>query len=305
MVDEKQEPPGFLAPSQLPRSREESRAWQEANRQWWEQHPMRYDWRLAINSRELTRDFYEEIDRRWVEAGFVNGSTSSHAVVKLMDLPSLSDKSVLEIGVGLGGHAALLAGHARRFVGIDLTAYAVSRASRRFEIFGLKGGIVQMDAESMAFDDESFDFIWSWGVIHHSADTSAVLAEMRRVLRPGGRAVVMVYHKGFWNYIITGIIAGIARGHLLRGRSLHSTVQARTDGALARYYSVREWRRLASRYFDVERVSVYGQKADLLPLPAGVVKRTVESLLPHAVCRGLLSGCRMGMFVVATLRKPS
>ena len=60
--------------------------------------------------------------------------------------------------------------------------------SRRLKLFNIPGKVLQMDAEDMNFADYSFDFIWSWGVIHHSADTRRVLQEMHRVLRRGGTA---------------------------------------------------------------------------------------------------------------------
>jgi ubiquinone/menaquinone biosynthesis C-methylase UbiE len=55
-----------------------------------------------------------------------------------------------------------------------------------------------LDAEQLALAEGSFVVFWSWGVIHHSANTRRILDEMHRVLRPGGSAVVMVYHRGFW-----------------------------------------------------------------------------------------------------------
>jgi len=91
------------------------------------------------------------------------------------------------VGVGCGSHAQLLAPpRAGSYTGIDLTDYAVECTRRRFWAIGLDGRIQQMDAENMEFPDASFDFVWSWGVIHHSSDTRKALAEITRVLRPGG-----------------------------------------------------------------------------------------------------------------------
>src|SRR5206468_2314200 len=122
----------------------------------------------------------------------------------LIDFDQLQNKDVLEIGVGNGSHAALLARHSGSFTGIDLTDYAVESTSKRLKCFGLAGIVRQMDAEQMPFADRSFDFVWSWGVIHHSSDTRKILSEIARVLRPGGRAVTMVYHRNWWNYYLFG-----------------------------------------------------------------------------------------------------
>ena len=59
-----------------------------------------------------------------------------------------------------------------------------------------------MDAEHLEFPDETFDFVWSWGVIHHSANTEAIIREIHRVLKPGGEARVMVYHRNSINFWI-------------------------------------------------------------------------------------------------------
>jgi Methyltransferase domain len=80
----------------------------------------------------------------------------------------------------MGTHAQLIAKHARSYVGIDLTEYAVAATRRRLEIAGLPGTVLQMDAEKMEFADRRFDLIWTWGVIHHSSSTERILTEMRR-----------------------------------------------------------------------------------------------------------------------------
>jgi ubiquinone/menaquinone biosynthesis C-methylase UbiE len=68
-----------------------------------------------------------------------------------------------------------------------------------------------MDAEHLAFPDASFDFVWSWGVIHHSSNTWQIVGEIQRVLKPGGTAVIMVYHRGWWNYYVWGMLIGPVR----------------------------------------------------------------------------------------------
>ena len=103
------------------------------------------------------------------------------------------------------------------------------------KMFGLEATILRMDAEYMKFGDSTFDFIWSWGVIHHSSNTRKILEEMHRVLKPGGRAVIMVYYRGWWNYYICGgLINALVRGGISKSGSLAKSIQADTDGALAR-----------------------------------------------------------------------
>jgi SAM-dependent methyltransferase len=222
----------------------------------------------------------------------------------LIDFESLRDKDVLEIGVGNGSHAALLARHARSFTGIDLTEYAVTSTRERFRRFELAGNVARMDAEEMKFSDASFDFIWTWGVIHHSSNTKRILQEMHRVLRPGGKATVMIYYRNLWNYyIVGGFLHGVLQGDLLETRSLSKTVQRYTDGAIARYYSIPEWRELASEFFRVERTLVFGSKAEILPIPAGRLKNRLLDLIPDTAGRLLTNRLRFGQFLVTDLRK--
>jgi len=301
-ASQKTVPMEFSGPTVLPDSAERRRTWQELNRAWWQSHPMRYDWKQRIEHPDFSKEFYEEIDRRFFADARAYMPWKRVPFDALIDFEGLADQDVLEIGVGSGSHAALLARHARSFTGIDLTDYAVRSTSSRLRSFGLPDSVVQMDAEQMSFPDRSFDFVWSWGVIHHSSDTRTVLKEIARVLRPGGRAVTMVYHRNAWNYyVIGGLVHGLLRGRLFETGSLHRTVQLQTDGALARYYSAAEWRSLAEEFFAVERIRIYGSKAEVVPLPAGRLKQVVMRSLPPVVARFFTNTCRWGQFLVSEL----
>jgi SAM-dependent methyltransferase len=102
---------------------------------------------------------------------------------------------VLEIGVGLGADHQRFAEAGALLSGIDLTARAIVHARRRLELFGLGSALSQGDAENLAFADATFDVVYSWGVIHHSPDTRRAVAEIHRVLKPGGTAKIMIYHR--------------------------------------------------------------------------------------------------------------
>jgi len=211
---------------------------------------------------------------------------------------------VLEIGVGNGSHAQLLAQYSGKFTGIDLTDYAVKSTTERMKCFGLKADIIRMDAEKLDFDDNSFDFVWSWGVIHHSSDTEGILKEINRVLVPGGRAAIMVYHKSIWFYYILGVLyRGILQGDLFKTRSLHKTVQRYTDGAIARYYTIKEWKAITEGLFSTESVRIFGTKSEILPLPSGRIKNFMENAVPDVFTRILTNTFHMGSFLVTVLKK--
>jgi ubiquinone/menaquinone biosynthesis C-methylase UbiE len=294
-------------PTELPADAVQAARWQAANREWWESHPMRYDWKERIGAEEFSKEFFAEIDRRFFEESRKFMPWTRHPFDDLMPFDALPESSVLEIGVGNGSHAQLLATHARQFTGIDLTEYAVAATTERLKLAGVSNArVMRMDAEALDFADATFDFIWTWGVIHHSANTPRVLAEMRRVLKPGGRAVTMVYHRSVWlYYVVIGFVRGVLLGDLLKTRSLDATVQKYTDGALARYYRADEWRALAAQYFDVRDVRVYGAKPELLPLPGGALKQAVMRVIPNSVSRLFLNRFGWGSFLVSVLEKPA
>jgi len=269
---------------------------------------MRYDFTDRIEAEEFSKEFYQEIDERFFSDVKTFMPWSSIPFDPLIDFASLPNRDVLEIGVGNGSHAQLISEAARSYTGIDLTEYGVRSTSERLRHFGLNKPnvkVIRMDAEQMDFPDNSFDMVWSWGVIHHSANTRKILEEMHRVLRPGGIAITMVYHRSIWNYyIFSGLFSGIFHGTLLKTLSLHKTRQHIIDGAIARYYSIPEWKALASDFFSVEEIRIYGSKSELIPLPDGRLKTRMKSLIPNSWSRLLTNRCRMGMFLVSTISKP-
>lgn len=111
------------------------------------------------------------------------------------EFPKFRGKKTLEIGVGLGADHQQLAESGALLTGIDLTERAIEHTKRRFEIFGLTSNLLIADAEALPFEDGSFDAVYSWGVIHHSPNTEKAVKEIYRILKHGGFAKIMIYHK--------------------------------------------------------------------------------------------------------------
>jgi len=109
-------------------------------------------------------------------------------------------RDVLEIGCGIGTDAVQFARDGARYVGIDLSPASVQRSRERFRLLAIKGQFEVANAEKLPFTDDSFDHVYSFGVIHHSPDTDAIVREIYRILRPGGTFCVMVYNKSSINY---------------------------------------------------------------------------------------------------------
>jgi len=115
---------------------------------------------------------------------------------------------VLEIGGGMGTDLAQFAAHGATVTDLDLSAGHLQLAEENFRLRGLRGRFIHHDAETLPFDDGSFDLVYSNGVLHHTPNTVAVVGEIRRVLRPGGRAIVMFYAESslhYWRNLVWAI----------------------------------------------------------------------------------------------------
>ncbi len=105
------------------------------------------------------------------------------------------DKRVLDIGCGPGWYTYNYAKNGARIVGMDLTKKAVNIAKKYLRHGNLKGSIVVADAQRLPFRPQSFDHIASSGVLHHAPDIHKAIAEVHRVLKPGGSAIISIYYK--------------------------------------------------------------------------------------------------------------
>src|SRR5438128_12677372 len=95
--------------------------------------------------------------------------------------------------------------HGAVLTDIELSAGNLALAQESFRLRGLTGPFVHHDAESLPFPDNSFDVVYSNGVIHHTPNTVRVVADIYRVLRPGGRAIIMIYAENslyYWRNIV-------------------------------------------------------------------------------------------------------
>jgi SAM-dependent methyltransferase len=107
----------------------------------------------------------------------------------------------------------MLARHGAQYTGVDLTRTAVEATRRHFEVVRLAGTFRIDNAERLTFPDASFDMVYSLGVLHHTPNPDRAFREVHRVLKPGGRAVIMLYHRNSFNYHVR--ILGMMRAKLL------------------------------------------------------------------------------------------
>jgi ubiquinone/menaquinone biosynthesis C-methylase UbiE len=204
------------------------------------------------------RDGYLEHARRRYELEPV--------IEEFAEFASAAGWDVLEIGVGLGADHQRFAQAGARLTGIDLTARAVTHTQRRLALFDLDSVLSTGDAENLDFPSDSFDLVYSWGVLHHSPDTPKAISEAYRVLRMGGVARVMIYHK--WSLVGYMLWIRYALLRLKPWMTLTEVYSRYLESPGTKAYSEVEARRMFAKFSDV-RVRIYLTHGDLLESAAG------------------------------------
>jgi ubiquinone/menaquinone biosynthesis C-methylase UbiE len=208
---------------------------------------------------------------------------------------------VLEIGVGLGADHQLWAEHADELHGIDLTDRAIEYTRQRLSLFGLKSSLQVADAEDLPYDDNYFDIVYSWGVIHHSPNTASAVQEINRVLKPNGKAKVMIYH----THSLVGYMLWI-RYALLRLRpfvTLREIYANHLESPGTQAFSIAEATSMfqAFRSVDIRTVLTHG---DLLSSSAGQrhsgqLLCVAQAIWPRWLVRRCLANCGLFMLIKA------
>src|SRR2546430_1728919 len=160
-----------------------------------------------------TRKFFDEVERhRYQEY--------APWMPEVMGFNDFAGQRLLEVGCGMGTDLLQFARGGAKVTGIDLTPRSIEISRHHLSLYGHNGEFAIADCESLPFADESFDVAYSNGVLHHTPDTSGAVREIHRVLRPGGQARVMLYHRSsfaYWGDVI--LRHGILKGEFRRGNS--------------------------------------------------------------------------------------
>lgn len=241
-----------------------------------------------------TRDYFEEHRRVCVEDCYAGK-------IPPRMLPQSPVQDALDVGCGPGFWTVemLRTGKIKNMTSCDLTAAGVDLCKKRLEIYGLTADVVQANAEELPFPDNAFDFVASTGVIHHTPNTEKALAEIARVLRPGGTAVISVYYKNFvlrhWRVFSPLGKLAFAAGARLKGRG-RETIYAMPDadqivcaydGAenpIGKAYTRQRFVEMMSRHFRVDDVFYHFFPARSLPFAVPKpIHRALEKILPFMI----------------------
>jgi ubiquinone/menaquinone biosynthesis C-methylase UbiE len=207
---------------------------------------------------------------------------------------------VLEIGVGMGADYLEWLKAGAQATGVDLSSESLEWAKRRSGLAGYTTDLRVSDAEHLPFPDNTFDIVYSYGVMHHSPDTPQCIGEARRVLKPGGALRIMVYH----HPSLTGLMLWLRYGWL-RGKSLRETVRDRLESPGTKSYTQDEARAMLQGFEQIEMRQVFSPGDLLLNAPStrfqGWAYRIVWRLYPRFLVRRL--GKKWGLFLLISARK--
>ncbi len=158
----------------------------EQVRQFWNRQSC--DTQVAA-SPKFSRQYFEEIETfRYRDQPFIHS---------FAQFTRYRGRRVLEVGFGAGTDFIQWLRAGALASGLDLTPEALQNLSQRIEIYGLPKPerICVGDAENLPFPSDTFDLGYSFGVLHHSPDTVKAIAELVRVIRPGGELKIMLYNR--------------------------------------------------------------------------------------------------------------
>lgn len=197
-----------------------------------------------------------------------------------------SGKDILEIGVGAGGDVSRFLKAGSRAIGIDISATALDVTRARLQLEGLPVRLCRADALSIPFPANSFDLVWSWGVLHHTPDITQAVREVLRVLRPGGVTKVMLYHRPSWVALAAWLRWGVLRGRPFQGLKRVVEDNVESPGTLA-----------------LRRSEIEGLFAPFGRIETKIVSSYWDSKFVPVL--GRLAGARMGWFALVSARKMS
>ena len=144
-----------------------------------------------------TQEYYDEVERKKF--------TAEPHIPAFCEFNRWKNKRVLEIGAGIGTMAINFARAGADYTGVELSEESLKLTQQRFEVYGHSGRFYQGNAEELTrfVPIESYDLVFTWGVIHHSPNPSKILQQARNYMVAGTTLKVMVYASNSWkNFMI-------------------------------------------------------------------------------------------------------
>lgn len=209
-------------------------------RGYWEKQPCGTEAVVVGETAKFSRTWFERVEEfRYEHEPYI------HSIAQFT---RHHGKRLLEVGVGAGTDHLQWARAGAICHGVDLTDAAIETTRSRLAAYGVDSQLQRVDAETLPFADDFFDVVYSWGVIHHSEKPERIIAEIHRVLRPGGLFLGMMYNRRSY-----AVFKWWIKHALLKGRPWRSFTEVlwhhmESEGTKA--YTVAELRQLFSAFHD-------------------------------------------------------
>lgn len=194
-------------------------------------------WNTHIHDLEISRhapgtpEFFADLDHYHFE--------KLHHLLRLVDFSAWRGRHVLDVGCGAGVEVVRFARAGALTTGVDLSDQAVALTRRNLAHQHLAAGLAVADGETLPFSDASFDYVFAHGVIQYAASDARVVAECRRVLKPGGLVLFQVYNRVSWLHLLSKVM---------------KTPLEHEDAPVLRRYSAGEFRALLGGFSRVDFV---------------------------------------------------
>jgi len=192
-------------------------------------------WNERIHDLEIarhpvgTREFFEELAAyRYEKLDYLP---------RVVDFAGYSGKKLLEIGCGVGLDLAQFAQGGAEVTGVDLAGVSIELANKNLDYNGVSGNLQVMNGERLEFADETFDVAYAHGVLQYTADIETMIGEIRRILKPRGEAILMVYNRYSWLNFMSKLF-GVKLEH--------------EDAPVLNTFSIAQFRKMLSQFSQVE-----------------------------------------------------
>ena len=165
----------------------------------------------TLNSKE----YFDEVEERKY---FVEPH-----ILKFADFEIWKNKSVLEVGCGIGTDGVNFARKGANYTGIDLSTNSIEIAKKRFAVFGLTGDFYESNIENpvQPYFLKKYDLVYSFGVLHHTPNIDLAFRNIRKMCKVGSKLKLMVYARNSWKYKL--IQAGLEQPEAQKGCPIANT----------------------------------------------------------------------------------
>jgi ubiquinone/menaquinone biosynthesis C-methylase UbiE len=258
-------------------------------------------WTHAREFEPGTKEFFETVieKRSMIEMPWL---------AKVIPFEQTRGQKVLELGHGAGYDAYAFCKHGANYTGIDIAPANPPRLRQHLSFYHFEPKVLRGDAENLMFPDNTFDVVFSNGVLHHTPNIAKSFQEAYRVLKPGGEFWVIVYHRDsifhWWSTVLFNHYLSSAYRTRSYADTLSKIERVEAGGAkpLVNVYSRGQVKHLLKDAgFIVYDIKVRKLQQEDIALPGRIYRR-----MPKLPVKWLDKiGEYVGWYVIGKARKPS